>query len=532
MSISEKVEYFQQKLYASPDHQQEVAAAIEFLKLINGYPLSEVVRYFTTRIDDLVLKLKQVTIQSKPPGQQARIENPQVWTTVAWGLIEHKLPQIGREMFSCMYEFQLSQQLEMRRRFYKGVSLQNLAWSSFLLGERKLAHRSARLALIEEVINTLEMEEGQQLRIVCANPAYQMLQQSFRESSITLDTLLRFARSYVKTHPDRSLFPEDCHTAYIRAVSTGQVCPAIGEGEHMRWFNYHYFSTLMDLAGRSTSAEASDAALADIACYLFSNVEGLEICDNYPMTGEGFCMMLRNTGREAPLKDFGEFVAVDWRHWNKHLKSSELLELAAKLKLNGLRTVIVFARDGYPEHSNSDPQQIKRTLSQIQSREGVKILVISHHNLICIERRQTHTLSLLRMKNEALCFGEIAYKTETPIEIPAVSSKNTLQIHRQPEQKGRVIEKPRPAISVTTPPPELSTPKPPRLVIKNLPEGQRTSNASRPHEVVLRPCTVCQNPTSLMCLKCGRPHCNVHLQMSMQQCASCNNPPDIDLKLE
>lgn len=529
MSISEKVEYFQHKLYASPNHQQEIVAAVEFLKLISGYPLSEIVRYFTTRLDDLVLKLKQVTIQSKPPGQQARIENPQVWTTVAWGLIERKLPQIGREMFSRMYEFQLSQQIEMRRRFYKGVSLQNLAWASLLLGERAIAQRSAQLALIEEVISTLEMEEGQQLRVVSANPAYQMLQQSFSESAITLDTLLRFARGYVRARPDRCLFPEDCHTAYIRAVSTGQVRPAIGEGERMRWFNYHYFSTLMDLASRSTSPEAADAALADIACYLFSNVDGLEVCDNYPITGEGFGMMLRNTGQDAPLKEFGEFVAVDWKHWNRHLKSSELLELASRLKLNGLRTAVVFARDGYPEHSNSDPQQVKRTLSQIQSREGIKILIISHHNLISIERCQTNTLSLLRMKNEALRFGEIVYKTETPIETPAVSPQDGLRHKQQLRIK---VEEPK-ALSVTTPPPEPHAPKVPRLVIKT-PSGQRQPKPSRSPEVVLRPCTACQNPTSLMCLKCGRPYCNIHLQMPVQQCASCNKPPseDLDLKLE
>src|SRR6185369_140615 len=127
MTIAERLEYTHRRLLAAQNGEQEVAIFGEFFKYLSSdEAFPEVVRYFTTRLDDLILKLRQLTAQIKPPGQFARLENPQAWSALAWTLIECKLPQLGRDLFQSMYEFQLSQQAELRRRFYKGVSLQNL----------------------------------------------------------------------------------------------------------------------------------------------------------------------------------------------------------------------------------------------------------------------------------------------------------------------------------------------------------------------------------------------------------------------
>src|SRR5205809_7328981 len=99
--IAERLEYTHRKLLASQNGEQEVAIFGEFFKYLNNdEAFPEVVRYFTTRLDDVILKLRQVTAQIKPPGQFARIENPQAWSALAWALIGCKLPQIGRELFA------------------------------------------------------------------------------------------------------------------------------------------------------------------------------------------------------------------------------------------------------------------------------------------------------------------------------------------------------------------------------------------------------------------------------------------------
>ena len=157
MTLAEKLDYTHRRLLSATDPEQEMAVWNEFLvPLGRGETFAEMVRYFTTRLDDVIGKLRQITAQNKPPGYLSRLEIPQIWNTLAWTLIERKLPEIGRDLLTALYEFQLNQQGDMRRRFYKGFSLQNLGWANYLLGDESAARKVVRLALIEEVFNILK----------------------------------------------------------------------------------------------------------------------------------------------------------------------------------------------------------------------------------------------------------------------------------------------------------------------------------------------------------------------------------------
>ncbi|MDW8413616.1 MAG: hypothetical protein RMM17_13160 [Acidobacteriota bacterium] len=503
-AINKQVEALERQLHASSDGEGEIVAVENFLSSLSKHSLPSLVGYFGSHFDDLLLKLKQLTIQSKPPGQQARIENPQAWLTLAWGLIDSRLPQIGLELLSAIYEFQLEQQYQMRRRIYKGISLQNLGWAYLLLGQKKPARRYTELALIEEVIASMDVDEGQQIRVVTASLAYRTLEQYFREPPAVLDALVQAARSYLVTQsPSRYLHPEDCYVAYLRAVSSGRIKPSTGFGERSYSFNYSYFSSLLELLDRSVASNKS--VIADIACYLFSNIDGLEIC-SYPISGTKFDIILRNNASYPALKMLGTFIAVDWQSWDTLLKETLLLNIAQKLLSNNLRTCILFSREGYPEELHPQPQTIKRTLLELHTKKQVNILVIDYHNLVCIERGQTTLESVLKIKYELLRFGEQEY--EKQLETPSLTAP-TIKINKTSNR--------------------------PKLVIKNKPTAIEHKPAAplKIPEVVLNPCTVCRNLTSLKCQKCNKPYCNLHLQMPSQLCSICiGEQEDIELSLE
>src|SRR5947207_2114230 len=255
MSISERLEQFYRKLFAASSGDQEIAIFLELAKQLSSTDsFPEVVRYFTTRLDEVITKMEQLTMQVKPPGQFARLENPQAWAALAWAIVERKLPHIGRDLFNAMYEFQLARQAEHRRRLYKGVSLQNLGWVDYLIGEHTSSRRAVQLALVEEILNTLDMDESAQLRIVSANPSYQMLHQTFKIPTAELDTFIHFSREYARMHPERSAYPEGCYISYLRAKTVGRTHLAIDKMASVSNFNHAYFTSLLNMIGSSVTS--------------------------------------------------------------------------------------------------------------------------------------------------------------------------------------------------------------------------------------------------------------------------------------
>ncbi len=52
-----------------------------------------------------------------------------------------------------------------------------------------------------------------------------------------------------------------------------------------------------------------------------------------------------------------------------------------------------------------------------------------------------------------------------------------------------------------------------------------STNTDKSIEVqILKPCTNCQNQTSLSCKVCQKAFCNVHIDVSLLKCQSCANP--------
>jgi hypothetical protein len=566
MTIAERLEYTHRRLLGSNNGEQEVAIFGEFLDhLSKNESFPEIVRYFTTRLDEVVLKLRQLTTQIKPPGQFARLENPQLWSSLAWALVDSRLPQVSRDLFASMYEFQLAQQAELRRRFYKGVSLQNLGWTSYLLGEQVTARRAVLLALVEEIINTLDMDESTQLRVVSANPSYLMLRQTFKIPSAELEDFVRFSRNYARTHPGRCAYPEDCFVGYLRSIATRRSQSSIDQISRVSHFNHAYFTTLLDMVGHSVTNDVSEALLADLACYLFATVDNFQLCEqDYALPANGFNLIVRNSIMDDPvIAELGDYFAVEWRYWVRGLGATGMLAIAGKLRLAGIQTAILFTRDGDPGSVTSVPSRMVMTAQQIYQQDKLRIIIITQTDLVDIERKVTNLPALLKLKSEAMRFNRVQVNISTQLP-PALGD-----VQSASAQAGPIIPAPAPApIVVATPPPlipppQMATPynqvnesqKPPRLVIRNTKSPKSfdnqpqikikniTESSNRPAEKppshnykavvvkqietpILNPCTNCRNQTSLVCKKCSRSFCNVHLNMSEMRCESCMKAPE------
>lgn len=399
MSLSEKLDYTHRRLMAANDLDQELALMGEFLTpLGRGETFVEMVRFFTTRLDDVVLKLRQLTAQNKIPGYIARVENPQVWTAFGWTVFERKLPLIGRQLFVAMYDFQIAQQNELRQRCYKGISLQNLGWIDYLLGEYVSARKLLRLAILEEVFNTIDMDENTQLRIVSSNPAYLMLRQALNVPVGELDAFIRFARDFGRRHPERRAYPEDCYVSYLRA---GIGARAIDQSARVSHFNSIYFTTLLDMAARATTPEAADALISDLAAYMFASVDDFEICENSHASANGFSLMIRNGVRlDATLAGLGPYLAIEWRHWLRDLRVEDLVSIGGKLRLAGLTCGVIFTRD--PDNPHQTAERLRAAAQRIYQQDGVLLLIIKQTDLVDIQRGQIDLPFLLRLKAEML----------------------------------------------------------------------------------------------------------------------------------
>ncbi|MEW6730559.1 MAG: hypothetical protein AB1489_04400 [Acidobacteriota bacterium] len=580
MKIAEKLDQAYRRLLAATDSEQELTLTAEFISQFDrGEIFAEMVRYFTTRLEDVILKLRQLTLQNKPPGQLARLENPQVWGTFAWALSERRLPQIGHDLFMAMYEFQLGQQAEQRRRLYKGISLLNLAWMNYLLGKQDVARKGARLALVEEVINTLDMDDVRQLRIVSANPAYLMLQQTFKLPTPELDTFIRFSRNYARMHPERCAFPEDCYLSYLRATAIGPRQRAIDEKSRVSQFNQAYFTNLLDMVGRAATGSAAEPLVTDLICYLFTTVDDFYLCEHdHSLPADGFDLIVRNCALDDPaLMELGAYLAAEWRNWTYPLSISDILATAGKLRLTGLRTAILFTRDSEPDAHSSAVDQFpwKATVQRLYQQERLIIIIITQKDLIEIERRHIDLPTLIKLRAEALRFSrryyiEKSFPTEThitpelpppyvepqpPMINPVTTSMATMPTAPPPINTLPPVPLPPMAAMPTVPPPPpitstpVTTPMPPpvqpvsppaklpRLVIRNTSSRGNTPTtkspdsspsltynavtAKAPEAPMLKPCTNCQNATSLACQGCSRAFCHMHLTMPGMRCQDC-----------
>ncbi|MFY9222783.1 MAG: hypothetical protein WAQ98_08950, partial [Blastocatellia bacterium] len=437
MTLAEKLDYTHRRLLSATDPEQEMAVWNEFLvPLGRGETFAEMVRYFTTRLDDVIGKLRQITAQNKPPGYLARLEIPQIWNALAWTLIERKLPQIGRDLLAALYEFQLNQQGDMRRRFYKGFSLQNLGWANYLLGDESAARKVVRLALIEEVFNTLEMDVANQLRIVSSNPAYLMLRQTLKCSTIELNNFVSFAREYARRYPERCAYPEDCQINYLRTLKNGVAINSVNELQHISNFNYVYFSMLLDILRRISTVETVEACLADISTYLFSTVDEFTICDE-AFPSNSFSLMIRSKLFNDPvIASLGNYLAVEWRYWNRELKVEDLIGLTGKLKLAGITTLVLFIRDSENSSSLFDPIKLKTTIQRLYHQEKINLIILKQNDLLEIERRNTNLLALIKLRLDALNFVQLE---ETDKRLPEARMETPAMIEMRPQPLSAII---------------------------------------------------------------------------------------------
>ncbi|KAF0249525.1 MAG: prolamin [bacterium] len=476
MTIAEKLDYTHRRLLSTVDNEQEMAVWNEFLvPLGRGETFPEMVRYFTTRLEDVIAKLRQITAQNKPPGYLARLEIPQLWNTLAWTLIERKLPQIGRDLLVAMYEFQLLQQGDMRRRFYKGFSLQNLGWANYLLGDEASARKVVRLALLEEVFNTLEMDVNNQLRIVASNPAYLMLRQSLKASTIELNNFISFAREYARRSPERCFYPEDCYTNYLRSMKTGTSIHSPSESTYINNFNYTYFYALMDMFRRVNTMETLDPCLADIASYLFNSVADFLICDE-TVPHNKFNLIVRNSlGSEPLIMSLGNYLAVEWRYWLKEVHTEDLIILASKAQLIGINTLILFIRDTETSTNLFDPIRLKGVMQRFYQQEKINFILIKQNDLLEIERKNTNLLALIKLRLEGLKFGHLE-ELDKPSSYE-VKANFPPMIEMRPQPLSAIIN---PMPPNQMPPNQMPQNQMPLMMLQNMPISPMPQNQMMP----------------------------------------------------
>lgn len=406
MSIAENLDYAYRQILSTPEVDKETAIWNDLLTpLGRGETFAETLRFFTTRLDDVVNKLKHITAQNKGAGYIARIENPQLWNSLAWTLIERKLPNIGRELFAAMYEFQLSQQAELRRRIYKGVSLQNLGWANYLLGDETAAQKAILLVLIEETFNSIEMDENSQLRIVAANPAYLMLRQTLRMPGRELRNLIRFARKYGIQYTDRLVYPESCYTAYLQTKGISSVARSVPQSIPCSYFNNIYYSTLVDMLGRATTPETAEPWIKDITSYLFAAVDDFGLCGQATYINSFSLIVRNNISNDRSLSDLGNYLIAEWRYWMSLISVEELLALGSRMRFVGIQTAILFVRDNENSPKLFESNRLKPIIHHLFYQDRLMILTINQSDLIDIERRRTTLLSLIKQRSEALRFN-------------------------------------------------------------------------------------------------------------------------------
>lgn len=511
MTIPEKLDYTHRRLLSAVDSEQETTIWNEFLvPLGRGETFPEMVKYFTTRLEDVVVKLRQITVQNKPPGYLPRLETPHLWNSLAWTLIERKIPQVGHSLLAAMYEFQLLQQNEMRRRLYKGFSLQNLGWANYLLGNEAAARKVVRLALLEEVFNTLEMDANNQLRIVASNPAYLMLYQTLNCSQIELSNFISFARDYARHHPDKCFYPEDCYIHYLRSIKAGVALHAVDEAKHISSFNYSYYSMLLDTLRRVSTMDGLDPCLADIASYLCNSVNDFTICDE-AIPASTFGLIIRNgLAADSTIASLGNYLAVEWRYWMRELRPEELLALAGRLKLIGLNTLVLFVRDSETSPNLFDIR-LKTIIQRLYYQENINILIIKQIDLLDIERKNTNLLALIKLRLDALKFANLEEsdkktnfeaKTDTPIllemrpqpiaqiinpmpppaQSPPMMLQSPMQPPMQPPMQSPMQQMPQNMMQQQMPP--MMAPMPPNNMMGQNPMGAMPPNMMAPNNMM------------------------------------------------
>jgi hypothetical protein len=472
MTIPEKLDYTHRRLLSAVDSEQEMTIWNEFLvPLGRGETFPEMVKYFTTRLEDVVVKLRQLTVQNKPPGYLPRLETPHLWNALAWTLIERKIPQVGHDLLVAMYEFQLLQQNEMRRRLYKGFSLQNLGWANYLLGNVAAARKVVRLALLEEVFNTLEMDPNNQLRIVASNPAYLMLYQTLNCSQIELSNFISFARDYARQHPDRCSYPEDCYINYLRSIKAGVALHAVDDVEHITGFNHSYYNMLLDMLRRVSTMDGLDPCLADIASYLFNSVNDFTICDE-AIPANTFNLIVRNELSSDPIiASLGNHIAVEWRYWMRELRSEELFALVSRLKLVGINTLVLFVRDSETSANLFDSLRLKTIIQRLYYQENIKVLIIKQVDLLDIERKSTNLLALMKLRLDGLKFANLEESDKKSKLDTKADSPIMLEIRPQPIAS---IINPMPPAQ---PAPMMQPPMaPPNMMPQNMPPNMMPQN--------------------------------------------------------
>src|SRR5262249_20668933 len=153
-------------------------------------------------------------------------------------------------------------------------------------------------------------------------------------------------------------------------------------------FNFAYFTMLLDMVGRSVMTGTGETFLSDLICYLFATTEDFQLCEqDSSSNADGFNLIARNSNIDDPaMSELGRYIATDWRYWSRGITIAELFSTAAKLRLAGLRSAILFTRDS---DASADPQRLRATTQQIYQQDQLSIIILTQANLFEIEKRQT-----------------------------------------------------------------------------------------------------------------------------------------------